>query len=662
MFLFACGGGSTFNVQNPPPPPQNTVSIAFKPEPSGSLNVGFSESVTAVVTNDPNNYGVDWTLTCQNPPNCGTLSAPHTASGVATTYTAPSSLATNSTVVEIVAFATADHSQSVVAPITISTFNSTLKGTFVLAAQGVDSSFSPYQFAGVVVLDGSGNITSGEQTLNFVDPQAGLVSKADSIISTGSSYFIGSDGRGTLTLNPNNDTDIGPESFSIVFLSSSQALITPLPTNNLSVSGTGTMDLQASAPSAPSGGFAFVVSGLDIPKSLPLAFGGVFNIDSPGTISGKGSVTDEIVSNRVPVTGVSLSGTVTAPDQFGAVTLNLTAGFGQNGNPQPVQFTGYMVDSSHMKIIETDAFEGATSPFGVTAGLAIGQGSATGTFTDKTTFSPATYVFNILGTDLSNFNLSPATLTSVGLFTVDGSGNLNNGFTDTFLALNTFQGTVNVPQQGAQISAAFNGTYTVDSSGTGRASLTLENFNPNPKKGYDPVLFFYLTGTGSENTPLILQAGDAQYPSLGAGIAYPQSTTAAAFNGNYGFSFTQEQTGSLENDGTGQFNANATTTPPALSGVADVNFDFGENPAQPFTGIFATPVLTGPFAGTLVGTNNNVVSSVAFSPQIAVDYYTIDQGHGFFVETDLVTPGAQQNGQVSAGYYAARTPVCDGCQ
>jgi hypothetical protein len=55
------------------------------------------------------------------------------------------------------------------------------------------------------------------------------------------------------------------------------------------------------------------------------------------------------------------------------------------------------------------------------------------------------------------------------------------------------------------------------------------------------------------------------------------------------------------------------------------------------------------------------VSSAVFSPQITVDYYFIDASHGFFIETDLLTPGAQQNGQVSLGYYAERTPVCSGC-
>src|ERR1700690_952077 len=163
--LAGCGG-STANVQNPPPPPPSNVSIAFQPQPGGSVAVGFSENVPAVVSHDPNNYGVDWSLTCQNPPNCGSLTvngnpASHTASGAPITYTAPSTLSANSTVVEIVALATADHTQNVVAPVTITTFNSSLPaGTYILQAQGVDSSLSPYQFAAALVLDGNGNITS----------------------------------------------------------------------------------------------------------------------------------------------------------------------------------------------------------------------------------------------------------------------------------------------------------------------------------------------------------------------------------------------------------------------------------------------------------------------------------------------------------------------
>jgi hypothetical protein len=651
--LAGCSSG-TANLQNPGPPPVTPVSIVFQPEPGASLAVSFSENLTAAVSNDPNNYGVDWSLTCQNPPNCGTLSALHTASGTATTYSTPSTLSTNSMAVEIVAFATADHNQNVVAPITITTFNSSLQaGTYVLQAQGVDSSLNPYQFAAALVLDGSGNIKNGEQTANYA---SGSLSDTN---LTGS-YFLGSDGRGTININTgdNNIGGNGIETFAFVYLSSSQALISQmdLGTAATGVSAAGTMDLQQTSGAAPSGGYAFVVSGMDVVKTLPVAFGGVFNIDSANTISGNGSVTDEILAKKVNATALGLSGTLTPPDQFGAVTVNLTAPFGGGHKPIPLRFMGYIVDTTHIKLIETDNTAGNTAAFGSTAGVAIGQGAATGTFTDNTAFS-GTYVFGVTGVDLSNSNISPSTLTSVGLFTADGNGSLNNGFTDTFLLFNTVQGTNTNPQAGAQISAPFTGTYSVDSTGTGRASSTAITFNPEPKHNYQPTFFFYLTGNG--NPPLVLEGGDTHYPSVGAGIAYPQSTATPAFSGDYGFSFTQEN--SSENDGTAQMNASPTATPPSLSGFADVNIGFGANVDQPFTGSFSTPASNGIFQGALVGTNNNIVSSVVFAPQIALDYYIIDAGHGFYVETDLVTQGAQQNGQVSSGYYAARTSVCSAC-
>ena len=665
--LLAGCGGSTANVQNPPPPPQSQVSIAFQPEPAPSLAVSSTENLTAVVSNDPKNYGVDWSLTCQNPPNCGTLSALHTASGKPTTYTAPSTLSTNSMAVEIMALATANQNQNAVAPITITTFNGSLKGSYVLQVQGVDTNGGPnYQFAGVIVLDGNGNVTSGEQTINFFDTKPSinaLVSKSDSI--TGGNYFLGSDGRGTITVNT-GDTDIGygsaspgVETFTFVLLSDSQALVSQMDLLNATgsciactgTSAAGTMDLQTST-TAPSGGYAFAVNGLEIAKMLPMAFGGVFNIDSPNTISGNGSVSDEILAKKVTATA-TLSGTLTPPDSFGGVTLNLTTSFAKT---TPIQFTGYIVDATHITLIESDNTTPTTPGFGSTAGLAIGQGAATGTFTSNASFS-GTYVFGVPGVDLSNSNILPATLTSAGLFTADGSGNLNSGFTDTFLLFNTVQGTVSQPQTGAQISASFTGQYSVDTSGTGRASSTSITFDPEPKHGYQPLFFFYLTGNG--NPPLVLEGGDDHYPLLGAGIAYLQSTNPLTFSGDYGFSFTQVNS-SAENDGTAQMNANPAAMPPSLSGFADLNLAFSANLDQPFTGGFSTPASNGLFPGTLVG-NSNIVNSVVFTPQIAVDYYIIDPGHGFFVETDLVTQGAQQNGQVSLGYYAVRTPLCDGC-
>ena len=189
--------------------------------------------------------------------------------------------------------------------------------------------------------------------------------------------------------------------------------------------------------------------------------------------------------------------------------------------------------------------------------------------------------------------------------------------------------------------------------------LALDDFNPTPTHGYQPELFLYLTGHG--NPALLLQAadsdtGETHYPSLGTGVAYPQSGAPPALSGDYALSFTQQSSsGSIENDGTAQMNVNATATPP-LSGVADVDLDFGTVPGQPFVGSFSTPAAEGFVPGTLEAASPT--TSAVFNPQIAVDYYAIDASHGFFVETDLVTVGAAQNGQVSLGYYSARSPVC----
>ena len=292
LALAGCNSGSTFNVQNPPPPPPPNISIAFQPAPIGTILIDTTTNLTAVVSNDPSNSGVSWSVTCSVTGNCGQLSAQHTASGDATTYTPPASLAGNSLDVNIVAFATASQATNVVAPITVTAFGSNLKGTYVLEATGADSNFNPYQFAGVIVLDGNGGISSGEQTVNFSDPTTGLfVAKSDAINNVGSSYFLGPDGRGTITLNP-NDADIGAETFSLVFLSNSQALIAALPTSTLTISGTGTMDLQTTT-AAPTGGYAFAVSGTDVTSASPTAFAGILNIDSPNNISGKGSVADQ---------------------------------------------------------------------------------------------------------------------------------------------------------------------------------------------------------------------------------------------------------------------------------------------------------------------------------------------------------------------------------
>ena len=616
--LAACGGG-TPNVQNPLAPAATPVSITFQPAPAASVTLNSATPITAVVSNDPSNAGVDWALLCQNNTNCGTLGPLHTPSGAPTTYMPPGTISGNTQAVTIEAFATADHTQNVVTAIIVAGFASSLKGTYVFETKGIDAN-GPFQLAGVIVLDGNGGITSGELTHSDIS-----LSVSDPI--SGGSYTIGPDGRGTLTINTadQNIGQQGTENLSLVFLSSSHALIATLDNpllNPSSETSSGTLDLQTST-TAPMGGYAFTVNGTDLSLG-PMAIGGVLKITSPKTISGAGSVADQDDAGAV-FPNATISGTVTDPDSFGSLKFNLTTAFA----PTPIQFTGYMVDALHIELIESDN-NGTGTGFGSTAGLAIGQGAATATFTKDAAFA-GTYVFGILGEDL--FAL-PTSLASVGRFTADSSGHLKNGYNDELLS-----------GFGVEISDSFTGTYTLDSTGTGRVDSSF-NFGSS---GPGPEFIFYLTGNG--NPPLVLDADDA-IGSLGIGLAYPQAAPPFSFNGTYGLRFTQTN-GQGENDATGEITVDGASK--TLQGLVDTNlYPFSPQPDTKLSGTFAAIPSSGRFTG---GLNNTFFPSPGSVPNtIAIAFYIIDSGRGFFIETDPLA-----SGELSFGYFSTRTPVCPTC-
>jgi hypothetical protein len=614
LALAACGGGSTFNVHNPPPPPPSNLSIAFQSTPVNSLLINATTDLIAVVQNDASNDGVDWSVTCQNPNDCGSLNTYHSASGETVTYTPPQTLSGNSQAVNVVAFAEADHTKNVLAVITVKAFGSVLNGTYVFETRGSDANRQPFQLTGAVVLDGNGEITSGQQTLNYVS------GSLTTPIAQGGSYFAGPDGRGTMSLKTTNQSgDPVTENFSLVVLSNSHVLLAESQLDAPQTS-TGSMDLQTSI-AAPIGGFAFVASGTDS-AGTPAAVGGVLNIDSPGAISGKGSLADQDYNNTLTTcpSPKGISGTVSQPSPLGVVTFALF------GAPclGSVQFTGYIIDATHIKLIESD--NSGASGFS-TAGPAISQGASAGTFS-LASFA-GSYVWGVQGEDLASFE--PSSLTSVGVLTADGSGNLTDGFTDTFMILSAGKGSP------AQAAGQFAGTYTIDSKGIGRVRTSLTQFNsPVPFK---PQLVFYLTGNG--NPVLVLDAGgeNLNYPSLGTGIAYSQ-TPPLSFTGEYAVSFTQQNGG--EGDGTGQVVADAGT----LSGIVD---DSGSGFGVVLNGTFGALDSFGRTAGTFPSP----------AGATAVEFYLIDPGHAFFVETDLINPGS---GQVGLGYFMERTPVCAGCR
>lgn len=666
-FSVACSNRSSSPASQAAQP--SALSIALKPAPSStSVSVGSTTGIqfTPVVSNDSSNAGVDWALTCPlstnaspNPGACGTLSIPtlHSASGTSVTYMPPSILQTGSLIVNVTVFATADHTKNVTTPVTVTTYTNVLHGSYVLQVIGSDG--NPYQATGVFVFDGKGNITSGQETINT--SLSGFFSSEYTLQATStapSMYFIGPDGRGTitLTLQQINGANAPVQTFTLVVLSTSKALIAELDSSSAS----GTLELQDStaATTMPTGAYAFVTSGTDSgsftnPNTgstlLPTAIGGVFNIDnnpSPGSISGNGSLADQDYFNSkgtsaalekcVPPTGVF--GTVSAPNAMGIVTIALTGAtcFGIK-QPGTIQFTGYIVDATHIRLIESDDING-TGGF-LTAGIAVSQGSAAGNFTNASLTGP--YVYSVLGEDVNL--LSPSSFTSAGVISfslnADGTGNLT-GITDTTYPFESAAFTAN----------ALTGKYAVDLTLIGRADLSPRLSGSTIPKPL-PTVLFYLTGNGTPPLVLWSEGEDLNFPAIGAGIAYPQAANAGTLSfGNrekYGLRFTQNS-GGTELDGSGEMTSTISGVTGTLAGTVDDlnNTLFSGGTPFPLLDTFALPADSfGRIGGTFLNVSGNN------PPNPLVEYYFVDGNQSFFVETDFLNTG-----NVALGYLAQ---ACD---
>ena len=447
--------------------------------------------------------------------------------------------------------------------------NSNLKGTYTFLALGSEApSSNQYEVGGVLVADGNGAITAGEQTYSNT-----VGAHADNLTGT---YSIGSNGLGTITLHT-GDSSIGVngvETLSVVILSASSGLISHFDT---SATSSGTLDLQTST-AMPTGGYAFSVLAARVPANTVLAFGGVFNIDSPGSISGAGSVSD-LAQAGANVMGSTLTGSVSAPDSMGKVTVQLTAGF----TGSSIGFDGYITSATRMQLVENDGF--ATS-----GGTAYGQGAATGSYTTPASFTGA-YVFGFNGFNFIGYG------TYAGVITADGAGNLSSGLIDQ--------------AQGATvISDTLTGTYANDGAGSGRIQ-TATNFGAN---GAGPTIIFYLAGAGN---PIPVLQVDATARS--AGTAYVQGSATPAFSGAYGMGYSTATLFGGQDD----VNGVITATDGSFAGTANENVGFAPTANLPISGGFASGSM-GRFTGT-VSTNGSSAPCA---------FYFVDSTHAVFIQTD----------------------------
>ena len=270
-----------------------------------------------------------------------------------------------------------------------------LSGTYVISVSGTDvigNTFSFFAITGTVTADGKGNITGGSVDIN--DPDLGGVFPGQTLGT--STYSVSQDGRGKATLN----TPQGSFGIDFVLTSSSHALIMRFDGNG---SGSGTLDLQGSATQASLTSLAFSLSGSDA-SGNPLGSAGAFTLDNTGTITtGVQDFNDAGISSVSGPNGSALTGSLVLSSTT-AGTAQLNSGFGN------LVFDVWVIDSTHLKLIETDD-----------SGLVL-VGDA---FTQQTSFTAGQLVYTMGGFD---GGFGPAV--AGGFITAAANGALSNGIED----------------------------------------------------------------------------------------------------------------------------------------------------------------------------------------------------------------------------------------
>ncbi len=171
-----------------------TITVATEGNQT-TLFAGLSITISADVHHAGGNPAVTWSLSgCAS--NCGSLSS---TSANPVTYTAPQMVGASFNVT-VVAAAAANSSKTAsvtltIQPLACSSGNeATLMGQYAFVFQGGNTNFGVFGLAGSFTADGTGRIAAG--LADFTSSPMSMLT----IQANGSSYTLGSDNRGCLTL------------------------------------------------------------------------------------------------------------------------------------------------------------------------------------------------------------------------------------------------------------------------------------------------------------------------------------------------------------------------------------------------------------------------------------------------------------------------------
>ncbi len=469
--------------------------------------------------------------------------------------------------------------------------NSSLSGTYVLSLSGTDvnvgaSTASLFAIVGTITADGKGNITGGTVDINDLDLGGTGVFLGQTV--SASTYSIATDGRGTGTLK----TPHGNFGLDFVLTSNSHGLISRF---DPAGSGSGSLDLQGSASQSSLQSLAFNFSGSDA-NGNALGTVGAFTLDSSGTISANSGFQDfNDNGSSAGLTALPLSGSlVLTSSTSGTAVLTTSTSFAS------LAFDVWVVDSTHLKLIETD-----------TSGPTL-TGDA---FTQQTSFPAGQLVFTLGGLDSTLNN----PLAVGGFVTTDANGTLSNGTEDYNDAVNA--NTVTNVSGSCDNPAPFP---------SGRCQLSLKGFSNGALQSF---IFAAYPSSGG------IQLLEIDSLGLMQGAAYAQTATSFAALEGYGLNLSganfDRNFNAFEVDDIAQFNVTASASN-NLTGILDENDIALALVTAPLSGAFnADSPATGrgsisvPSINTFIGTLN-------------LEYYVVNGSTVLFIErdTDQVALGA----------------------
>jgi hypothetical protein len=438
------------------------IAVTVSPT-TATVAVNSRATFTATVANDPTGAGVNWTLQQSGKacaPACGGVSPTTTASGVATTYFAPSTVP-NPATVTLVATSAATIKSSASATVTVSSSatQSKLTGSYAFLFNGYDSG-GAVAAAGTFTADGAGNITGGAVDIN----RASGVTTSQPIAGT---YTVGSNNVGTLTLvSSPQGTTLGTFQFALNSAGDGAQFVE---SGDLGTRGSGTFLKQTVSgftPASVLGNYAFSASGADASGSR-LSLAGAFRADGNGKIIAGTLDTNDAgaVTPELPIAGsyaVSLAGR-------GTLAIETPGGVWN--------WAFYVVSPKEVFLVSTG--DRLVQP--LSSGKALAQSSDPSGF--SSTSLDGTSVIDFAGAG-SKANSSRV---AAGLVTFDGSGGL--------------QFSIDRNDAGKVQTVAGSGTYSV--SPDGRVKMTF------PALGQSLVSYLV-----AQNQALLIGTGSAA--SIGA--------------------------------------------------------------------------------------------------------------------------------------------------